>query len=107
MHPSREEKNRSRIEWTDQLLSYFEFYRDEKIIVPIRGTLYTVQVLANVGLIDDNNINPDDKINVMDSKHSHNERLVYNCFDWLIEKNEHLKDYLQEFKYEYNNEMPY
>lgn len=97
---SEKEKYEIRQKWCEQFIGYFELYRDEKKVTHLKLPFYTAKTMVKIGLLYNEQIDyKERRTNILsNSKYNANEILVYECFDRLIEKNEHLNDYLNDFR---------
>lgn len=101
---STEEKSKIRQEWCDQLCAIFEKYAQAHEMSVIRTPLYTCNMLARLSVLDANRIDfSEPSTNIMATKsRSNNEKLIYECFQTIINDGMHINDFLFDFRNEFN-----
>ena len=106
---SEREKHAIRQKWCDMIVGCFETYKDDHEMPILRTPYYTANVMAKIGLLDKTEIDHKEIRNNIreDSNESLNGGLVQKCFDAVIERDEHLNDFLIDFRGEFNPEMPF
>ena len=111
--PENSVKNASIQRWCDRLEEIFRKYAYELERSTINIPMFTCEVLADIGILDRTKINySEERIIVgfkksIKLKSSQNVDLIYKTFDEILEKGNELKQYLDKFRYKYDeNQIP-
>lgn len=111
--PENSVKNASIQRWCDRLEEIFRKYAYELERSTINIPMFTCEILADIGILDKTKINySEERIIVgfkrsIKLKSSQNVDLIYNTFDEILENGNELKQYLDKFRYKYEeNQIP-
>lgn len=111
--PESSVKNASIQRWCDRLEEIFRKYAYELERSTINIPMFTCEVLADIGILDRTKVNySEERIIVgfkksIKLKSSQNVDLIYKTFDEILEKGNELKQYLDKFRYKYDeNQIP-
>lgn len=112
--PENKVKDANIQSWCNSFEQIFNTYANQFKHSPITVPTFTCEVLSKVGLLDAKKIDyTEQTINIgfkhaSKSKRLHNIDLIYAVFDEVLDRGEHIKKYLDKFRYKYadNYQIP-